>query len=78
VQVRALPAAQLRVSVSVLPIVSQRFPFLHGDEAGTGLRLELSFLVERPRLPDAAHALVTYGDRSPRTMRDPPVRTSGG
>ena len=34
---------ELVVCVSMHPIVSRRFPFLHGDETGTGLRLSLSF-----------------------------------
>jgi len=36
-------ASDLRVCVSVLPIVSQRFPFLHGDETGRRPQLPLSF-----------------------------------
>ena len=36
-------ASDPRVCVSVLPIVSQRFPFLHGDETGRRPQLSLSF-----------------------------------
>jgi len=36
-------ASDLRVFVSLLPIVSHRFPFLHGDETGTAPCLALSF-----------------------------------
>jgi hypothetical protein len=36
-------ASELRVCVSVLPMVSRWFPFLHGDRTGTTPRLALSF-----------------------------------
>lgn len=36
-------ALELPVGVPTLPIVSQRFPFVHGDGTGTGPRLWLSF-----------------------------------
>lgn len=35
--------SELRVCVSALPVVSRRFPFLHGDETGTGFASALSF-----------------------------------
>ncbi len=36
-------SSELRVSVSALPTVSRRFPFLHGDETGIGPAQALSF-----------------------------------
>ena len=57
-------ASDLRVCVSVLPIVSQRFPFLHGDETRRRPQLPLSFPMkatsergqESPTLAPAAQA----------------------
>ena len=36
-------ASELVIFVSTHPVVSQRFPFLHGDETGTGTPSALSF-----------------------------------
>ncbi len=39
--------SELRVCVPVVPIVSHRFPFLHGDETGQQVHWALSFSVLR-------------------------------
>jgi hypothetical protein len=57
-------ASEPRVCVTVLPIVSQRFPFLHGNETGRRPQLPLSFPMkatsergqESPTLAPAAQA----------------------
>jgi len=43
----AYTASELRVCVSLLPIVPRRFPFIHGEEAGKIPCSSLSFLRQR-------------------------------
>jgi hypothetical protein len=53
--------SELRVSVSVLPVVSLCFPVLHGDEMGTTMLWALLF---RSHVRDEAHLVTSSWRRA--------------